>query len=183
MTGCLTDRALHLLYDGEGSSAERTHLKECEVCATRYRQLGQDLEAITRILRAEPPPQRVRHGFRPVAVRWLPTAAALGLALMLMWEGARIWSPTGSSPLQRTYNGETWSLLDEFPSLLFLLNEALAAELATEGSGSLDLAARVLEAERPCEWYDLPVSGRAELAMEDLEFSEGTRPAPCIEIN
>ena len=72
--------------------------------------------------------------------------------------------------------------MDEFPSNLFLLNEAIAGELWTEGADSYNLAAAVLEAERPCEWYDLPAMGTAESSIEDLEIS-GTMPfATCVEV-
>jgi hypothetical protein len=182
MTGCLRDRTLFLLYYGGATSSQRTHLTECDACATRYRHLGRDLEAISHVLREKPPPKTVTHRFRPFTVRWLPIGAALALALLLMWVGVRIWNPSAPPPLKGTNNGETWSLMNEFPSNLFLLNEAIAGELWTEGGDSYNLAAAVLEAERPCEWYDLPAMGTAESSMEDLEIS-GTMPfATCVEV-
>jgi hypothetical protein len=182
MTGCLKDRTLFLLYYGGATSSQRTHLTECDACATRYRHLGRDLEAISHVLREKPPPKTVTHRFRPFTVRWLPISAALALALLLVWVSVRIWNPSAPPPLKGTNNGETWSLMNEFPSNLFLLNEAIAGELWTEGGDSYNLAAAVLEAERPCEWYDLPAVGTAESSMEDLEIS-GTMPfATCVEV-
>jgi hypothetical protein len=182
MTGCLRDRTLFLLYYGGATSSQRTHLTECDACATRYRHLGRDLEAISHVLREKPPPKTVTHRFRPFTVRWLPIGAALALALLLVWVSVRIWNPSAPPPLKGTNNGETWSLMNEFPSNLFLLNEAIAGELWTEGGDSYNLAAAVLEAERPCEWYDLPAMGTAEFSMEDLEIS-GTMPfATCVEV-
>jgi len=144
--------------------------------------LGRDLEAISHVLREKPPPKTVTHRFRPFTVRWLPIGAALALALLLVWVSVRIWNPSAPPPLKGTNNGETWSLMNEFPSNLFLLNEAIAGELWTEGGDSYNLAAAVLEAERPCEWYDLPAMGTAEFSMEDLEIS-GTMPfATCVEV-
>jgi hypothetical protein len=181
MTGCLRDRTLLLLYYGGGTSAQETHLTECEACATRYRQLERDLEAISQVLREKPPPKTVSHRFLPFSVRWLPATAALALALVLVWVSARIWNSSARPPLKGTE--ETWSFVDEFPSNLFLLNEAIAGELWTEGADSYNLAAAVLEAERPCEWYDLPTMGIAESSMENLEIS-GTMPfATCVEVN
>ena len=182
MSGCLKDRTLFLLYYGGATSSQRTHLTECDACATRYRHLGRDLEAISHVLREKPPPKTVTHRFRPFTVRWLPIGAALALALLLVWVSVRIWNPSAPPPLKGTNNGETWSLMNEFPSNLFLLNEAIAGELWTEGGDSYNLAAAVLEAERPCEWYDLPAMGTAESSMEDLEIS-GTIPfATCVEV-
>jgi hypothetical protein len=173
--------ALFTLLRG-ATSSQRTHLTECDACATRYRHLGHDLEAISHVLREKPPPKTVTHRFRPFTVRWLPIGAALALALLLVWASVRIWNPSAPPPLKGINNGETWSLMNEFPSNLFLLNEAIAGELWTEGGDSYNLAAAVLEAERPCEWYDLPAMGTAESSMEDLEIS-GTMPfATCVEV-
>jgi len=182
MSGCLRDRALLLLYYGGGISSQRTHLTKCEVCAARYRQLERDLEAISQVLREKPHPATVAHRSHPFTVRWLPIGAALALALVLVWVSVRIWNPSAERPLKGTSNGEAWSLVDELPSNLFLLNEAMATGLWTERASSYNLAAAVLEADRPCEWYDLPATGMAESSMEDLEIS-GTIPfTPCVEL-
>ena len=181
MNRCLSDRTLLLIDDGEGSSVQRTHLQECAACAARYRQLGRDLEAISQVLREEPPPQTASHRSRPFALRWLPGTAALAAALLLVWVGVGLWSPSARLPLTRSNNGATWSILDELPANPFLLNDALAMELATEGAGSYDLAGAVLEAERPCEWYDLPLMGAAESLIETIEFSGSMPFAACVE--
>ena len=184
MSRCLSDRALLLIDDGEGSSIQRTHLKECEACAARYRQLGRDLEVLSRVLQEERPPQTASHRSHPFARRWLPRAAVLAMTLVLVWAGVRLWqSPAAPSAMKGTDNGETWSILDELPSNPFLLNEALAVELATEGAGSYDLATTILEAGRPCEWYDLPPMGVAESSIETIEFSGGMPFATCVEIS
>ena len=179
MTGCLRDRTLLSLYYGRGTITQKTHLTECDACAARYRQVQRDLEAISHVLREKPPPKAVSHHFR---VRWLPTTAALALALVLVWVSVRIWNPSARPPIKGTHTEETWSFMDEFQSNFFLLNEAIAGELWTEGADSYNLAAALLEAERPCEWYDLPTMGMAESSMEDLEIS-GTMPfATCVEV-
>ena len=183
MSGCLRDRALLLLYYGRGNSSQRTHLTECEACAARYRQVGRDLETISQVLREKPLPKTASHRFRPVSVRWLPAGAALALALVLVWVGVWMWNPTAQPPLKGTNNGETWSLMDELPSNLFLLNEAMAGGLWTERASSYNLAAAVLEADRPCEWYDLPAMGVTESSIEDSGISETTPFATCMEVN
>ena len=182
MNGCLRDRTLLSLYYGRGTTTQKTHLTECDACAARYRQLERDLEAISQVLREKPLPKTVSHRFRPFSVRWLPTTAALALALVLVWVSVRIWNPSARPPLKGTNHEETWSFVDEFPTNLFLLNEAFAGELWAEGTDSYNLAAALLEAERPCEWYDLPTMGMAESAMEDLEISATMPFATCVEV-
>ena len=183
MSGCLRDRALLLLFYGGGNSSQRTHLTECEACAARYRQVGRDLEAISQVLREKPLSKTASHRFRPVSVRWLPAGAALALALVLVWVGVRIWNPSAQPPLKATTNGETWTLVDEFPSNLLLLNEAVIGELGTGSVRSYNLAAAVLQADRPCEWYDLPAMGVTESSIEDLGISETIPFVTWTEVN
>ena len=181
MNRCLRDKTLLLLHDGEGTRAERGHLQECEACAARYRQLELDLGAIGQVLRQEPPLETTNYRFRRLNARWFPAAVAVPLALILVWKGMQIWNPSVQPPLKATNNGETWSILDELPSTPFLVNEALAVELWTEGSGPHDLAAVALEVERPCEWYDLPARGEAEFSIEGSETLGGIPLHSCLE--
>ena len=184
MSGCLRDRTLLLLYYGGGEiSSQRTHLTKCEACAARYRQLERDLEAISQVLREKPAPQTVSHRSRPAFARWLPASTALALALLLVWVSVRVWNPSTRPPVRGTNNGEAWSLMDEFPSSLFLLNEAIIEGPGTGSARSYNLAAAVLEADRPCEWYDLPVMGVTESSIEDLGISETMPFATCMEVN
>jgi hypothetical protein len=181
MSRCLRTKTLLLIRDEEGNSRQRTHLQECESCAKRYKALGRDLQAITDVLRQPPPP--MSHRFHPLAARRVRAAAALALALVVISVGVRLWTPAAWLSFTRTGNGENWSMIDDLPTNFFLLNEALAVELATEGSGSYELAATVLEAERFCEWYDLPLPGRTESAIEELESVDMRHPFTCIETN
>ena len=182
MSRCLRDRTLLLLYYGGGTKTKRIHLTECETCAARYRQLGHDLESISHVLR-EKSPQAVSRRFRPAFARWLPASAALALALFFVWVSVRMWNPSTRPPVRGTNNGEAWSLMDEFPSSLFLLNEAIIGDLGTGSARSYNLAAAVLEADRPCEWYDLPAMGMTESSIEDSGISETTPFATCMEVN
>jgi len=183
MSRCLSDRALLSIDEGEGSSVQRSHLQECEACGARYRQLSRDLEAITKVLREEPPPQTVIHRTRPFALRWLSGAVALAMAILLTWVGVTMWNRSVRPSVEGKTNGESRSILDELPLNPLLLAEALAVELATGGAGLYDLAATVLEAGRPCEWYDLPPTGAAESSIETMEFSASVPFAACVEIN
>lgn len=150
MTRCLKDRTLFLLYDGEGTSAQRTHLTECESCAARYRQLGRDLEAISQVLREEGPPKTLSHRSRPFTVRWLPTAGAMALALVLIWVGVRLWSPSEPPVPKGATTEQIWTFLEQFPSDVFSLNQAIADELGTEIADADDLVG-ALDAEWPSE--------------------------------
>jgi hypothetical protein len=180
MNRCLKDKTLLVLHDGGGTREQRTHLTECEACAGRYRDFSRDLDAISQILRAEPPPTTASDRFHPLSRRWSFAAFAVALALVLLWGGVRTWNSAVRSPLKGADN-ESWSLLDEMPADLFSLNEALAVELLTE-VGDYELASMALESDRPCEWYDLPISSEAEPPIEELERSAGTLFRSCVEV-
>ncbi len=165
MNQCLKDRSLLLLHEGEETSAQRSHLAECEPCATRYRQLGSDLEMIGQVLREEPPPEIVRHRPQPFTVRWLPTAAAVAMLLALLWGGVQMWSPS-PPPIKETSNEEIWYILEEVSADLFLLDEAIAEE-PWSLDADYDLPVALLE-EWPCEWVGLPSSSAADLSEEAI---------------
>jgi hypothetical protein len=183
MNRCLKEKTLLLLHDGEGTSAQRTHLTECATCAARYQKLRRDLQTISEILSDKPLPKALNQRLSSPRVRWLPKVGALAMALLLLAGVAvQLWSPAARLSLKRASDGESSTLADDLISNALSLNESLAIELATEGAGSYDLAARVLDAERPCEWYDLPVLGSPESTIDELELPATRRPA-CIEIN
>ena len=118
-----------------------------------------------------------------IATLHLPASAALVLALLLVWVSVRMWNPSARLPVRGTNNGEALSLMDEFPSSLFLLNEAIIGDLGTGSARSYNLAAAVLEADRPCEWYYLPAIGVTESSIEDSGISETTPFATGMEVN
>ena len=182
MNQCLRDEKLLLLQDGGGTSEQRRHLTECESCTARYEDLRRDLMTISQVLREVPPLQAMTHRSRLRIVRGAPATLGLALALILTWQGVRMWISSARPPIE-TATEEVWSLPDGFPSNLFLLSEAMAVEVTAPVGASYDLAAAVLEADRPCEWYDLPLPGRVESRIEELEFAEGSRPASCIEVS
>ena len=183
MNRCLKEKTLLLLHDGEGTTAQRTHLTECATCAARYQKLRRDLQTISEILRDKPLPKAVSRRLSSARVRWLPKVGALAMALLLAGVAVQLWSPSVRLSLTGASDGESSTLLDDLISNPLSLNEALAIELATEGAGSYDLAARVLDAERPCEWYDLPVLGNPESTIDEVDLSAASRRPACIEIN
>ena len=163
MSRCLRDRTLLLLYEGEGTGSQRSHLAECEACTTRYRRLESDLEAIGQVLREEPPPEAVRYRPQPFTLRWLPTAAAVAMVLALVWGSVQMWSPS-PPPIKEASNEEIWYILEELSADLFLLDEAIAEELWTEVADFYEFS-RPLEEEWPCEWDD--PSAMSELGFFD----------------
>ena len=176
MNRCLKDKTLLLLQGKEGNSAQRAHLTQCEACAARYEDLRRDLMAISQVLREKPPARAMAHRFRPRIIRWAPATLGMALALMLSWQGMRMWISSAPRPTGTAVE-EVWSLPNGFPSSLFLLSEAMAVERTVTTDVAYDLAAAVLEADRPCEWYDM------EFRIEEPEFAERSRPASCIEVS
>ena len=79
MSQCLKDRSLLLLHEGEGTGTQQSHLADCESCATRYRQLKRDLEAIERVLREEPPPEVAPLQPLPFRLRWYIALAQISI--------------------------------------------------------------------------------------------------------
>lgn len=86
MKTCLSEESLLLLYEGEGSCDEQTHLAKCQICTIRYERLGKDLKLLGQVLR-EPPPQTVEiRERRSPMLRWVPVAmAGAAAALLLSW--------------------------------------------------------------------------------------------------
>ena len=179
MKRCLKDKALLLLHAGGGTSVQRTHLTECESCAGRYRDLGSDLDVISQVLRREPPRQIIDRRLHLRVVRWAPVALAAVLVLIVAWQAARMLrSP--APPSAGTGSVEFGSLVDELPTNLFLLSEAMAVERGTASGDSNGLTTSVLEADRPCEWYDVPVRGEGEPSIEELEMLPLSRS--CVDV-
>jgi hypothetical protein len=172
MNRCLKDQSLLWLHEGEGTDAERAHLTKCEACAKRYRQLGSDLQAITQTLREARPLKTVSATSSPMRVRWLTAAVMAVGALVVIWQGIRIWTPP--APV----NEEIWTITEEFLPELF--TQTGAEELWTVIADSYELAA-ALEADRPCEWYDLPAR-----EAEGVDAGSGEAGAPlsaCMELS
>lgn len=165
MIRCLGESTLLLLQDGGGTDAQRTHLTECGTCARQYRQLEQDLAAISHTLRERPPPTCANDGVHPFIVRWATTAGALTLAFIITWWSMHGWGPSVPRTVDLTRNAEIWNPLQEFSADIFSLNEANAAELWFELASSSGLAAAPDEG-WPADWYDLPARDEVEFSTE-----------------
>jgi len=96
MKNCLSEKALLLLHDGEGSVAERAHLESCLNCARRYRLLADEIKEVVTILRQPPPPHPPRRLLVDSWVRW-SLAAALVAASFLVGRMTTAGAPGGSS--------------------------------------------------------------------------------------
>src|SRR5262245_44318905 len=82
MKNCLSEKALLLLHDGEGSVAERAHLESCLNCARRYRLLADEIKEVVTILRQPPPPHPPRRLLVDSWVRWSLAAALVAASFL-----------------------------------------------------------------------------------------------------
>jgi len=176
MNRCLKERDLFLLYEGEGTAAERAHLAECAACAERYRRLESDLGAITQALRQAPRPEPARsYSSFPWAARWATAAVIAAWALVVVWQGIRIWQPAAPA----VADGETWAVMEELSPEQLADNQAGGQDLWILLAESYERAA-ALELDRPCDRYDLPAR---EADPVEGGSGEAIVPAPaCVEL-
>src|SRR2546428_9358283 len=74
MTGCLPDRILWALSEGDGTREDREHLGSCGLCQWRARRLAHDLKVLQAVLRDLPPAaEALAHG--SAGLRWAAAAA------------------------------------------------------------------------------------------------------------
>jgi hypothetical protein len=109
MTGCLEDKALFLLTEGEVSEAHRSHLQSCRTCAKRYDEIQRDLRLLTHTLAQEQPSVRLPKPKASIFYRSLPIAAGALLAVALMWGESR--RPDSSS--EQALNGDVSQFLQQ----------------------------------------------------------------------
>src|SRR5215467_15278735 len=113
MTGCLNDRRLFLIHEGDGDREQRFHLENCQSCAMRYERLTADLEVLDRTLsNVSPSLHRLMPLRMPVLYRSLPIAAALLLGVVLVWGESRLWTPISTSS-ELSSNVELSQFLDQ----------------------------------------------------------------------
>lgn len=101
MKPCLNEQTLLQLYAGDGSAAERQHLRLCADCAEHYDSLAEDLDTLRHILAAPPPRRALRHA-NPVS--WLPVAAA-AVALLAVLVGIPRLRRQASAPAENAAAG------------------------------------------------------------------------------
>jgi len=119
MTGCLNDKRLFLIHEGDGDSEQRFHLENCQSCATRYERLTADLDVLGRTLSTVSPSlHRLTPLRMPVLYRSLPIAAALLLGVVLVWGESRLWNPISTSS-ELSSNVDLSQFLDQVSDALF----------------------------------------------------------------
>src|SRR2546428_2118597 len=84
MTGCLPDRILWALSEGDGTREDREHLGSCGLCQWRARRLAHDLKVLEAVLRGLPPAaEALARG--SAGLRWAAAAALVMAGLRLAW--------------------------------------------------------------------------------------------------
>ncbi len=117
MIGCLEDKTLFLLSEGEAGEEQRSHLQSCQACTERYHEIERDLRLITQTLQQKPPPLPVTAFRAPSAFRFLPIAAGVLLAIALMWGESRLWRPDSSS--EQRFSGDVSQFLEQVSDAIF----------------------------------------------------------------
>ncbi len=119
MTPCLREKTLLLLTAGGGDSAQRLHLRTCELCGERYRRMAEELELGTSTLPQDPPLGAESGRPIPVLYRAAPVIAAVLFAVALIWGESRFLHanlPRSSEQLASSH----WSqLLEQVSQALF----------------------------------------------------------------
>lgn len=148
MIGCLGNRALFRLSEGEGSVAEQAHVATCRDCEVRLWELEMSVAIATRVLRTgRLPDVAPRRNHLPHA-RLLPLASALVLAVGVAW-----WT-IAPSPEQVRFAGTSGPVQMASISLAELSQALVAAdELDTTPRPDSNVAylQAALKGEWPCE--------------------------------
>lgn len=110
MRRCVSEKRLLAISEGRGTIPERSHVKGCESCTVRLRDLTADLAMIVQVLREPPPllqpmPERQAFGFG-----WVPVAAIGAAALLFVW--TQEWRPD-APPLPSPTPGPSAQVQDE----------------------------------------------------------------------
>jgi hypothetical protein len=92
MTTCVSDESLVAIATGEGTAAERAHLRACRRCAERASALNDDLRVVRHALLEGPLPTTAR----PARWAWLPVTGALAATAVV----ALVWA---ASPAMRAH--------------------------------------------------------------------------------
>jgi hypothetical protein len=119
MTGCLNDRNLFLINEGDGDKEQHSHLESCPSCAQRYHRITADMEFIRNTLQKAPASIRLAPLRMPILYRSLPIAAALLLGIALVWGESRLLNSISPSSTELTFNRDLTQFLDQVSDALF----------------------------------------------------------------
>lgn len=138
--GCLGERAIWRLREGEGTPADWAHLSGCPGCGARHRALTRDLALIQRVLQGpEPPPKAAP--VRSPARRLVPAAGAtLAICAALVAGGAwgRWHSAPGSTAATRE---DAMVFLEEISTALFPAAASAEVDMTSADPGVAELQA------------------------------------------
>lgn len=153
MTGCLGERALFRVSEGDATAAEQAHLSACPRCGAALRDLDAAVALAARVLREGPLPTVAPRRLSMWSAGLLPLAATLVLAVgVTWWTTARTLVPT--RPVQLA----SLSLTE--------LSHALGAGDGSESDTTPDSDVAYLQAalsgQWPCEGYEAPLDPRCD---------------------
>ncbi|TMB23368.1 MAG: hypothetical protein E6J71_03760 [Deltaproteobacteria bacterium] len=146
MKGCLSDRRLWALFEGEGAEGERAHLASCELCETRSRRLTHDLKRLGTVLSDAPPLADVATQTGWGRVRWVAAAAVIVMGLTFAWVREKPAPDRTASalvanmPVLQTLSSEVFS------------DSGFGSALAPAPLTDLDVLAAAADETVPCEW-------------------------------
>lgn len=152
MTQCLSEQAMMLLLEGEGTPVERRHLESCPHCGNEFRALQQDIQQIRTVLQTVTIPQRQDHALHPFSRGWLEMAAAI-VAVGVFVLSAQVWwsqrhetiqmVSSSGQPTNHSGPDSTTALLEQISPLLFSDSD-ISAEAYPQGLSDGPKAARLV---------------------------------------
>lgn len=158
MGRCLSEEALFLVAEGEGTASQQSHLahlESCDTCAQRYQSLTQDLAVLGQVLQEPAPLQAVTRPhrvalLRPI-VRWTATATAVAAVLAVVWAGWWLREPLKLLVSLEPVDEEVWAFVedDALPALFSTKQLSLGSLPSDASDGDYLLAA--LDGGWPCE--------------------------------
>ena len=151
MKRCLREYPLVMLYLGEGTQEERTHLASCEGCSRRYQHLAQDWQRIEHSLRAGPPQRMWVRPSLPLTQRWLPVAAALAATVLLVLASARGWQPASPVIAKTTPQEEVVSFVETTVVPALFADETLPDIVPPAPISDETYVQAAIDGEWPCE--------------------------------
>ena len=146
MTGCLPDRVLWDLSEGDGAAADHEHLTACRLCQWRSRRLVHDVKVIGAVLHSVPPLAPVAVAEPPSRTRWVAAAALAAISLALTLTIPR---PPEAPPARVV--GTDMPMLDAVSRAVFP-DAGIVNALGSAAPSELDLMAAAVDDAVPCEW-------------------------------
>jgi hypothetical protein len=154
MSRCLGDRTLWLLFEGEASRKDRAHVDSCVICTARLQRLEQTLTYLQSVLTGPPPPQMALAQLRHVRRRWMASAAAIAVMVILAWFGMW-WQQLLPSRSMGTRQESSRPFIEGISTVPFFAVE-LGFDTTADWLSDLDDLQAALAGEWPCEEPESP---------------------------